>query len=190
LFFLVPHRFQQEANDGVDFEQALQTQRDALLRLLAGLFVAVAVISVAPIAPAWSRRVRSFVYSVLQRAEAAGQCLVLAQAYILARDHGGPQGLVRPPSRDPVEAPCFDADDLPSLAELRCRMNALRALLRNLPRSGRRLLGRMRKRSTPVASALLDRHGWPDAENVETFTPHQWCAPGLWHPPETTFAVV
>lgn len=127
----------------MEIERAIETQRLKLLRLLAGLFTAVALLSVGPIAPAWSRWVRSFVFSVLERAEAAAQSLVLAQACLIARSNGCDVDRARLAQRHIRAMTVSDADDVPSLADLRRRIVALRALLKDLPRRSRRLLRRV-----------------------------------------------
>jgi hypothetical protein len=66
----------------------MEIQRQKLLRLVAGLLVAVAFVSAGPFSCAVAAWVSSVVSSVLSRAEAAAQCLVIVQARIIAARTG------------------------------------------------------------------------------------------------------
>jgi len=168
----------------VDTKRALETQRLRLLRLLAGLLIAVAFASVAPIAPAWSRRVRAFVVSVLQRAELAAQNLVFVQACVMAAERGvgyspscvGSQFVVRP----------FDDDALPTLNELRQRLNALSRLLDVLPRHAERMLRRMKRSLDSGATSLIWFRAARDVPVGAVHGANQWHALEFWHPPRFT----
>lgn len=161
-------------------EWAVETRRLKLLRLLAGWLAAVGFLSVAPLAPAWTRWARGFLASVLSRAEAAAQCLVFIQAREIARKSGGDVDrawLVRHvdlPSACALDAP-------PSLATLRRRIIALRRVLKTLPRHAMRLLRRM--------AAGCDGH--ERREQVETARAVGLIRAGqchplrVWHPPES-----
>ena len=124
----------------MEIEHGIATQRLRLLRLLAGLLVAVAFLSAAPFSTAYRQWLRGFVFSVLTRAEAAAQCLVIAQARILAYQRGVN---FEPAQCLHAVGPASD-EKMPTLAALRRRISALRAVLNNLPRHGMRLLRRMR----------------------------------------------
>ena len=167
----------------MDMEQALETQRFKLLRLLAGLAVVVGFLFVAPIAPAWSRWIRGYVFSLLRRAEPAAQSLVLVQACVLAKGCGEAVDVSRLARRSfPGEA---DDEALPSLAALSRRMDALRRVLEDLPRHGRRLLQRAMKRVAELVDELSIWCGHSLVGNDGFgFAGGQWVAPGLWHPPE------
>ena len=133
----------------MDFEQALEKQRLALLRLLAGLMVVVVLMSRVPVvslAPCWVRR---HVLSVLVRAETAANYLVIAAAGILfgARVETPLIGLSPPSSEPPMPDDC-------SHEGLLRRIEALRTVLRNLPRSARRLIKRQAKRRLESGLAM------------------------------------
>jgi len=66
-FYLLSIDSQRKAADGVDMERALETQRLKLLRVLAGLVLAVAFVSGAPLSRDFSRWARGVVASVLSR---------------------------------------------------------------------------------------------------------------------------
>jgi len=130
----------------VETEQALETQRLALLRLLARLVFVLAFVSTAPIVSLVPRWVRSYVLSVLVRAEAAAESLVIVSACFLfgrqavARAMGG--AITAP---HPVALPERDF----SAKYLLRRIAALRAKLNDLPRYAKRW---MKRRSTTEAT--------------------------------------
>jgi len=116
----------------VSFEAAIQTQRNALLRLVAGWLAFLVLLSAAPVSLAWTLQIRVFLFSVLSRAELAGRYLLLAQAKSSARR----LGIACPVSHsevDPLFANGSNRDEPPSLAELRVRFLALRCLLKTYP---------------------------------------------------------
>ncbi len=163
-------------------ERAVETQRLKLLRLLAGWLAVVAFLSAAPISPAWTLWVRSFLSSVLARAEAAAQCLIFVEARRIAQARGGevdPAWL----SQRHFELLSVCDGTPPSLAVLRRRLVALRGLLNSLPRRGLRLLRRM--------TAGYDADGVSDQDAPEArrrldgmAANSQWCPQTVWHPPE------
>jgi len=134
--------FSAEGDDGLKIERGIATERLKLLRLTAGLLLAVVFISAAPFSSACRRHLQDMVFSILTRAEAAVQFLIIAQARVIADGRGlafdGMHFLqsAAEPKQDSGEA-------LPTLAALRRRLNALRAVLKNLRRHGLRLLRRV-----------------------------------------------
>ena len=129
--------FSLRLSNDLDIEAAYETQRLKLLRLLAGLLYIVAFVSVLPVASVMPVRVRAYVASVLDRAEAAADCLVIVAASLLF-------GYRMPPENDlpmPLNAECLDERDV-SAEHLLQRIAALRAVLKNLPRYAKRLVQR------------------------------------------------
>ena len=135
--------------DGVDFQQAIETQRLRLLRILAGLAVLLGVLAVGPVSRGFSDAVCRFVGSLLSRAELAARNLVIAEA-----------GLIATRTNSDVErARLFDVP-LPAIAreegdcallDLRARLVAVRRMLHDLPRYGLRLLRRAEKRIREIS---------------------------------------
>lgn len=127
----------------MDFEQALETQRHRLLRIIAGLVVLLGFLSAAPISRNFSVWVCGFVGSVLARAELAARYLVIAQAYRMAARSGfkGDRDQIRASLNHAVKHD--EADMSPSAC--RRRIKVLRAMLMDLPRQAHRLLRRVEK---------------------------------------------
>jgi len=135
----------------VEMERALETQRVKLLRLLAGWLAVVEIVSVGPLRlelPGWAR---SFLLSLLIRAEFAAQCLVLVAASLAVKNGSAK----RHPAPLPFVKPVGCADDVPSTEMLLRRMRSLRALLNDLSRHGARLLKKRAKRSRPVRGSRV-----------------------------------
>ena len=167
----------------MDLEQAIRTQRDALLRLLAGWLAVVVLLSVAPVSPAWTRRVRAFVASVLWRAEAAAHCLVVVYARRLAADQAGLLAL----RGDTLFARAVESDEPPSLAELRARLLALRCLLNALPRRARQLVRRLGAVSgSDAAPVTLPGQSRATRRSKRLRVVSQCWPPTLWHPPKAS----
>lgn len=126
-------------------EQALETQRLKLLRLLAGLAVALGLLSLAPAVSMLPRWVRSYVASVLVRAESAVHSLVIVAAcgLLRAQTSGASVGLSFPSL--PIEAL---PEETPSTAALFHRIKMLQAMLGDLPRQAERMVARMMKRES------------------------------------------
>lgn len=168
--------------DGVGIERAIQTQRNALLRLLAGWLALMLMLSALPVSPVWTRRVRVFLSGFVGVAEAAARYLVIAQARVIARRLG-----MTDPVRDarlvfdssPLR--CSEGGEPLTLAELRVRMLALRCLLKHLPGRGLRLLQRLLKpRDVGVAAQPL-----AEMRRQLQFPAGDQCAPASpWHPPK------
>ena len=135
----------------MDLERAVETQRDALLRLLARLLFLVEVIACTPVSGRIPRWVSSMVSGVLHRAEMATGYLLIACARVLVAKgmSGGLQKIPAPKDAAPVlvwdcirETAHFSLDDAVSASGLLMRIRALRAVLENLPREALRLLQR------------------------------------------------
>lgn len=128
-------------------ERALETQQNALLRLLARWLAFFEFVSGGPFAVPLPRWVRAFFDTLLIRAELAAQYLLIASASIQARRSGlvfegfKANKVSRLENRISVLS---HKDAVPSSAGLRRRMIALRTLLKNLRGEARRL---MQKRS-------------------------------------------
>ena len=120
--------------DSVEMERALETQRLALLRLLAGLVLVLRLVSFAPVVSLLPRWVRLHVSSVLIRSESATQSLVYVAAIVFCGHRGAWPGL--PARVEVLPEGGYSAEVL-----LR-RIAALRAVLEDLPRYAKRLLKR------------------------------------------------
>lgn len=180
LCSLIRHRFEEREKPDLEIEQGLETQRLRLLRLLAGLLAMLVLVSLGPVSQGFTERVRRFALSVLSRAEAAAQCLVMVQARLLAAERGmtvdGAQLLLASGADEPWDAMGVSASDaVPTLAMLRHRIDALRNLLRALPRRGLRLLRRTERprsrsgsgwRVIPSPARSRD-DAWIAAERIE-----------------------
>jgi len=161
----------------VDLERALETQRVRLLRLLTGWFAVVALISAGPFAVPLPRWVRAVFADLLVRAEFAAQCLVRVSAHSQAGD----RWVVAQGSSSSL-APLDKAertDEVPSTATLLHRMKALRGVLQDLPRFGRRLL---RHTDGDVSDTALGIA--PTLERRTLSATPQWIAPGVERPPD------
>ena len=124
----------------MEMERALETQRLALLRLLAGLAAALRLVAFAPAVSLMPRWVQSYVASLLERLESAAHSLVIVTACGVLRRQGmrSMGGLSFPPL--PVRALTEDAS---SCAALLRQINQLRAVLEDLPRHAKRMIRRM-----------------------------------------------
>ena len=129
----------------MDIERYITTRRLRLLRLTAWMLLALGFVLSAPFSNACRLRLREFVFSILTKAEAAAQLLVIVQARAVARRSGLSVDFTR--SLQAVDVTMTDAlfshEDLPTLSMLRRRLRVLRAVLENLPRHSLRLLRRM-----------------------------------------------
>ena len=143
-------------------ERAFETQRLALLRMLAGMMFALEFVSLLPavsVLPAW---VRSYVSSVLGRLEAAVGCLVVVSARVHFGYRASAESMERlyaTPLRQAVPEGGF------SIQHLVCRIAALRRRLNDLPRYAKRLIERLsRNRAEPSGDVLpLERGRFPAA---------------------------
>jgi len=143
----------------VDKEQAIETQRLRLLRLVVGLVFAVGFLSVGPVSRGFSVWACGFVGSVLSRAELATRYLLVAHAQIIMARRGfGWDG-----NRFSVPLPCefeVPAAEM-SVADCLARLRALRAVLKDLPRHALRLIRRIEKQLRRVRADRPKPH--PDA---------------------------
>lgn len=140
-------------------EQAIETQRLRLLRLLAGLLVAIGFLSVGPVSRGFSALACGFFGSILSRAEAAAGYLVIAQARQIAVCMGLDVDRSRFSMPLSPEFSACEADT--SLFDIRQRLCALQAVLMNLPRHALRLLRRIEQaaRRGACADRVLPRPG-------------------------------
>ncbi len=132
----------------VDLERALEVQRVRLLRLLTGWFGLVALMSVAPLAMPMPRWFRAFLSDVVTRAELAAHYMVQVSARLQAAET-----LPDFQKDAPVASTCDPQGKVPSTSALLRRMRALRQLLKDLPRAGRRLLWRLCPKEAMVRPA-------------------------------------
>jgi len=142
----------------VDISAALETQRLRLLRLLAGLVCIVQFVSLAPLVSMLPVKIRAYVSAVLDRAEAAVNCLVIATASIR-------YGYRVPAPTNDIPSPM----DVAKLSEchtttenLLHRIRVLRTVLENLPRYAKRLMKRLEP--APQDVHFVDPMG--DAESL------------------------
>ncbi len=144
-------------------ERTLETQRVKLLRLLAGWFTIVELVSMGPLRVELPRWMRSFLQTVLIRAEFAAQSLVIVAACVAVKNGAGGSLPCRAPSVR-CSHPTEYADDVPSTLAILRRMRALRALLKDLPRRGLRLLRTARRpRTARCQSSVVvipELHDW------------------------------
>lgn len=125
----------------MDLEAAVETQRMALLRLLAGWFVVVGFLAKGPFVLPLPRSVRCFFGTLLTRAELAAQYLLRASVCV----QGGRGETCSPQAPMPLPVSC--ADDALTFEALVGRMTALRELLENLPRVARRMVRRQSRQA-------------------------------------------
>ena len=134
-------------------ERALEVQRQRLLRVLAGLVLAVGFLSAGPFSQAFSRWARGVFSSVLSRAELASQYLVVVQARLIADRSGAPidlQMMIDVALRNSVATECEG-----SVCGLRQRLRAVQTLLNDLPRRGQRLLRQIERMLRRAVSGAL-----------------------------------
>jgi len=137
----------------------IETQRLRLLRLVAGLAVALGFLSIAPISAGFSVWVCGFVVSTLSRAEVAARYLVVAKARRMMAQRGIALDVNRLLNGLPV---AFDASNIePSVGDCRARLRALQAVLTDLPRHAVRLLRRIEKQHRDACAIRNIPH--PDA---------------------------
>jgi hypothetical protein len=139
--------------------------------MVAGLLALVGFVSVAPFSRGFTGSICQFVASILSRAEAAAQLLVIAQA----RRMGAGAGI--------------DTDRrLISLAMCRRRLKALRSVLMDLPRCSLRLLRRIEKRARRALCADRPLHGF-QARLADTLCAWRLAPSRIERPPDKTFRV-
>ena len=135
----------------MDYERAIETQRLKLLRIVAGLDVLVGFLSLGPVSRGFSISVCGFVGAMLSRAETAARYLVIAQA----RSMEFRGGMITDRNRfSDSLAHGFFADEADvSLSDCRQRLQALCAVLTNLPCHAARLIRRIEKQMRGVTHA-------------------------------------
>ncbi len=134
-------------------ERALEVQRHKLLRVLAGLVLAVGFLSAGPVSHAFSRWAREGLSSVLSRAELAAQYLVVVQARLIAERSGESLDLQKMIDIAHSNSARVGSED--SVCGLRRRLRAMQTLLNDLPRRGQRLLRRIEGVIRQVVSDAL-----------------------------------
>ncbi len=157
----------------MDLEQALETQRVKLLRLLAGWFALVGVLSAGPFQLPVPRWILAFFDTLLIRAELAAQYLLTASIFLQGAGNAVVLGDVPKPTMSRAE------DDVPSPAELLRRMEKLRSLLENLPQHALQRSGQRQNSSAFDWS----RRGVEMIE-CKAAMHRQWFAPRLARPPD------
>lgn len=161
--------------DSVDLERSLETQRVRLLRLLAGWIAVLGVLSFGPVAIPSPRWVRAFFDRLLIRAELAAQFLVRATALTQATS-----GLVATAPLEIARDP--QAFEVPSAQALFARIEALRDILENLPRTARRSL-----RARNLVGAAIDFSAPPccaPAPGQLATVGADWTPPRVERPPD------
>ncbi len=125
----------------MDLEAALETQRLRLLRLVAGLLMAVGCLSGGSLRLPLPQSLRSFFASVLTRAELAGNNLVSVAVCLQGGACCGVSADMPQPPR------WYEDGDAPSVAALMRRMATLRAILEDLSGAARRVMRKMARRT-------------------------------------------
>ena len=133
----------------MDFERTLETKRLRLLRLVAGLIVLLGFVSVGPVSRVFTGAVCGFVGSILSRAEACAQYMVIVQARLMVARNG--MNWDRSRFSEPLARVFLAEETDVSLSECRARLRALRALLLNLPRHALRLIRRIERQMRRAA---------------------------------------
>jgi len=137
----------------VDIERALEIQRLKLLRVLAGLAAVLSLVSLAPAVSMLPQWARSFVASVLVRAEAAAHNLVIVAACGLLRTRA--TGLANGVSFPSLPFAALPENGASGDVLLR-RITLLRAVLKDLPRHANRMIARMMKSKSEPREASPD----------------------------------
>jgi len=175
----------------------LETQRLRLLRIVAGLFLALGVLAVAPVSQRFSDWTLGFVGSVLSRIELAVRYMVVTQACLMLDRCG------LDVARSQIAMPFVPDSELDtagvSACECRRRLRAMRSVLMDLPRHALRLLRRIARQMTCMNKECcrsfevdlpLPPHHWrlgsrrierpPDKDSVDLsyFTPLPGCRAG------------
>ncbi len=180
----------------MDRERALETQRDALLRLLAGWLAFFEFVSGGPIALPLPRWARAFFDALLIRAELAAHYLLSASAALQAKRGGlvfrgcGPERFCDFEGRIAETDGC---DDVPSSEDLRERMIALRGLLKNLHRVAGRLLrkrtgNRMMRTRKAARSVQWTREAKRPRQSLAA--KRGWIAPRIERPPDKVLRAI
>ena len=140
----------------MDLERAIETQRLRLLRIVAGLLVAVGVLTIGPVSCRFSDWVLDFVRSILSRVETAARYLVIAQARLM----GARGGLDSDQSQllDSLASVFVAEETGDSLPGCRKRLKALLAVLTHLPRHAARLIRRIERQTRGAARACRLSH--------------------------------
>ena len=143
----------------MDFERTLETQRLKLLRIVAGLVVVVGVLAIGPVSRRFSDWTLGFVESILSRAEAAAQYLIIAQAGLMASRSGSDIDQSRISERL-ARVSVVDETNV-ALSECRRRLKGLRAVLFDISGHAARLLRRIEKQMRRALCGV-QRSSWPE----------------------------
>ena len=135
----------------MDREQAIETQRRRLLRLVAGLIAAVGFLSVGPVSRSFSVWACGFVGSILSRTEAAVRYLVIAEARGMMAGRG--VAFDCSSFTESLSRASDEPEAHPSFADCRARLRALQAVLTDLPRHALRLVRRIEKQNRRAVCA-------------------------------------
>jgi len=151
----------------VDIKRTLETQRHRLLRIVAGLVVVLGVLAVGPVSRRFSDWTLGFVGEILSRAEAAARYLLITQACLMVDDSSF--DIDRNRIAEALTPDMAFDETAVSLSACRHRLNALRALLLDLPRHAlphlRRIAKQMRRR---------EEHGRNPAQMPLSASPDDW----------------
>lgn len=172
----------------MDLGRAVETQRDALLRLLAGWGVVVEVLSYGPFAGAMPHWLGSFISSLLSRAEIAADYLVIASAKALARQSGAvPEGGWSAVFEWSAQAAKPSGDRVTSTQDLKARIDFLAALLKDLPRYAALLLRRIMQKASQILEPA-HRAGPMSPRSARNtgylLADYRWLAPCVERPPD------
>lgn len=183
----------------MDLERAIETQRDALLRLLARLLIAVDVMSCRPFAgrvPRWIYRVAS---SVLHRAETAAAYLVVASARLHTSSDWSDASEARFVTYSSgstvveraVDSQPLSRDGAVCTSALRARIRALQARLNALPRHARQLVKRARSVDCGGQVQRHDNFAWRASDDLFGIvsTARRVACPRIERPPDTRLAL-
>jgi len=169
----------------VTIEQAIETQRLRLLRLVAGLFAVVGFLSVGSVSRSFSIWACGFVDTILSRAELATRYLVIVQARRLAKRYSANSDINRLLAR--LECASDAPETELSVANCRARLKALQAVLIDLPRHALRLLRRIGKQS--LRDGFADQRVPRRSGCVSTDLCDMWLVDRIERPPDIKFTV-
>ena len=176
----------------MDLGRAVDTQRDALLRLLARLMLVIEVLSCGPFDGKVTRWVCRSLSSVLSRAELAGQYLVIGSARLLvARGVVAPEGDWLSAARRDAGVNAGASYEAVTCDSLLFRMKALKAVLEDLPRHALRLLRRIARAGRLALADGTSRLAIAAARRaIGTFRPERDRAARIDRPPDKGLAFV
>lgn len=169
----------------MEIERKLESLRLRLLRLVAGLLVAVMFASGRPISSALSRWITRAILPLVPCAEAAARHLAIAQARIIADRRGSAVDLAGMPDADHSGQALWRSGE--TLGDLRKRLFALLAMLEDLPRHGACLLRRAEKRLARHSSTRSRRRTGPAVRGRSALRPRRRTARRIERPPDKSY---